>query len=165
MSSPLVARTAMLCRSAIAKPALLNTVRFSSSQTKDVIHLENEPTLSVENLSGAPEALLDRGVRIFKPTRTPTQQGKNGTRFWRIDFDILEDGNRFENPLMGWASSSDYQQALTMKFLSKEDAIKFSEKQGWNYYVQEPKVAKFVKKSYADNYRYSPGKLRYIMTK
>lgn len=54
MSSPLVARTALLCRSAFAKPALLNSVRFSSSQTKDVIHLENEPTLSVENLSGAP---------------------------------------------------------------------------------------------------------------
>lgn len=26
--------------------------------------------------------------------------------------------------------SSDYQQALTMKFISKEDAIKFAEKQG-----------------------------------
>lgn len=47
---------------------------------------------------------MERSVRIFKPTRTPTQQGKNGTRLWRIDFDILEDGNRFENPLMGWAS-------------------------------------------------------------
>lgn len=54
MTSPLVARTALLCRSAFAKPALLNSVRFSSNQTKDVIHLENEPTLSVENLSGAP---------------------------------------------------------------------------------------------------------------
>lgn len=50
------------------------------------------------------ESLLDRQVRIFKPTRSPTQQGKYGTRLWRIDFDILEDGNRWENPLMGWAS-------------------------------------------------------------
>lgn len=50
------------------------------------------------------EAILDRTVRIFKPTRTPVQQGKNGTKLWRIDFDILEDGNRWENPLMGWAS-------------------------------------------------------------
>ncbi|GAA5815889.1 hypothetical protein MFLAVUS_009408 [Mucor flavus] len=165
MTSPLVARTAMLGRSVFAKPALLNSVRFSSSQNKDVIHLENEPVLSVENLSGAPETLLERNVRIFKPTRTPVQQGKNGTRLWRIDFDILEDGNRWENPLMGWASSSDYQQPLTMKFLSKEDAIRFAEKQGWNYYVQEPKVAKIVKKTYAENFLYSPTKLRTIMTK
>ncbi|CAO3653811.1 unnamed protein product [Mucor hiemalis] len=130
MSSPLVTRTAFACRSVFAKPALLNTIRFSSSQNKDVIHSENQPVLSVENLSGAPESLLDRQVRIFKPTRTPVQQGKNGTRLWRIDFDILEDGNRWENPLMGWASSSDFQQALTMKFLTKEDAITFAEKQG-----------------------------------
>ncbi|CAO3653808.1 unnamed protein product [Mucor hiemalis] len=165
MSSPLVTRTAFACRSVFAKPALLNTIRFSSSQNKDVIHSENQPVLSVENLSGAPESLLDRQVRIFKPTRTPVQQGKNGTRLWRIDFDILEDGNRWENPLMGWASSSDFQQALTMKFLTKEDAITFAEKQGWNYYVQEPKTVKFVKKAYADNFKYSPGKLRMIKTK
>lgn len=50
------------------------------------------------------EAILDRTVRIFKPSRTSAQQGKNGTKLWRIDFDILEDGNRWENPLMGWAS-------------------------------------------------------------
>lgn len=54
MSSPLVARTALLARSAFAKPALFNTVRFSSSESKDVQHLENQPVLSVENLSGAP---------------------------------------------------------------------------------------------------------------
>ncbi|KAG2214843.1 hypothetical protein INT46_000141 [Mucor plumbeus] len=165
MSSPLVARTASVCRSTFTKPAVFSGIRFSSSQTKDVQHLEKQPVLSVENLSGAPEALLDRQVRIFKPTRTPVQQGKNGTTLWRIDFDILEDGNRWENPLMGWASSSDYQQALTMKFISKEDAINFAEKQGWQYYVQEPKQVKFVKKAYGDNYKYSPGKLRMIKTK
>ncbi|KAI8876935.1 hypothetical protein K501DRAFT_288670 [Backusella circina FSU 941] len=164
MSSPLVTRTALLCRASFAKPAVFSTVRFSSS-LKDVQPVEVQPVLSVENLSGAAEELLDRNVRIFRPARTPTQQGKNGTRMWRIDFDIIEDGNRWENPLMGWASSSDYQQALTMKFFTKDDAIHFAEKQGWNYYVQEPKEPKFVKKAYGDNYKYSPGKLRMIKTK
>lgn len=42
----------------------------------------------------------------------------------------MEDGNRWENPLIGWASSSDYQQSLAMKFWSKEAAIGFAEKQG-----------------------------------
>ncbi|KAI8380644.1 ETC complex I subunit conserved region-domain-containing protein [Choanephora cucurbitarum] len=165
MSSPLINRTALLCRSTLNKPATLSALRFSSTQTKDVQHLENQPVLSVDNLSGAPEDLLERTVRIFKPSRSASQQGKNGTRLWRIDFDILEDGNRWENPLMGWASSSDYQQALTMKFISKEDAIRFAEKQGWHYYVQEPKTTKFVKKAYADNYLYSPNKLRMFKTK
>lgn len=70
-----------------------------------------------------------------------------------------------------------------MKFNSKEDAIRFAEKQGrkakwasilleteslsigWKYYIQEPKEPKFVVKSYGDNYKYSPNKLRLFKTK
>lgn len=76
------------------------------------------------------EALRERTVRIYRPARTATQSGKQGAKLWKIDFDILPDGARWENPLMGWASSSDYQQALTMKFAEKEQAISFAEKQG-----------------------------------
>lgn len=54
MSSPLVARTASICRSTFRKPAVFSGIRFSSSETKDVQHLEKQPVLSVENLSGAP---------------------------------------------------------------------------------------------------------------
>lgn len=54
MTSPLVTRTAVLCRSTFARPALFNAVRFTSSEAKDVQHLTREPVVSVENLSGAP---------------------------------------------------------------------------------------------------------------
>ena len=37
---------------------------------------------------------------------------------------------------MGWASSADYMQGTRMSFNSKEDAVRFAEKQGWDYYVQ-----------------------------
>ena len=73
---------------------------------------------------------MERSVRIFSPSKRATQSGKNDGRMWRIDFDILEDGNRWENPLMGWASSSDSQQSLQIKFYSKESAIEFAERQG-----------------------------------
>lgn len=76
------------------------------------------------------EALRERTVRIYRPARTATQSGKQGAKLWKIDFDILPDGARWENPLIGWASSSDYQQALTMKFAEKDQAISFAEKQG-----------------------------------
>ena len=70
--------------------------------------------------------LRHRQVRIFKPTRNTMQSGTwNSAHFsatclltgmsiplggaktenWRIDFDILPGGGRWENPLMGWASS------------------------------------------------------------
>ncbi|CAO3660525.1 unnamed protein product [Umbelopsis ramanniana] len=152
------------------KLATVSTVarRFASSGkeiqhgTIDTMFIPLMPSL--EHLVSI-EALRERTVRIYRPARTATQSGKQGAKLWKIDFDILPDGARWENPLIGWASSSDYQQALTMKFAEKDQAISFAEKQGWNYYVQEPKEVKFVKKSYADNFKYSAGKLRNIKTK
>lgn len=54
------------------------------------------------------ELTTERMVRIFAPAKPATQSGKNNTRTWRIDFDILPDADRWENPLIGWASSYVY---------------------------------------------------------
>jgi len=59
----------------------------------------------------------------------------------------------------------DYMQGTSLKFRSKEDAIHFCEKQGWDYHVTEPKVARIPPKSYAANYNHIPGKLRIHHTK
>lgn len=55
-----------------------------------------------DNLVGE---LRHRAVRIFQPTRSTTQSGTGKSTRWRIDWDILQGGGRWENPLMGWASS------------------------------------------------------------
>ncbi|KAL0075464.1 ETC complex I subunit conserved region-domain-containing protein [Phycomyces blakesleeanus] len=166
MSALITKNTPSLFRS-LAAPTAWNTVgRRMISQNKEIIQTSQNSIANVDILTGAPEELVtERVARIFRPAKTATQSGKNGSRTWRVEFDILEDGNRWENPLMGWASSSDYMQSLAMKFPTKEAAIKFAEKEGWRYEVVEPKVAKFVKKSYADNYKFSAGKLRMIKTK
>lgn len=59
---------------------------------------------------------------------------------WRIDWDTLPGSGRWENPLIGWASSADYMQGTRLNFSSVEDAEKFAQKQGWSYYVQQPTV-------------------------
>ena len=41
----------------------------------------------------------------------------------------------------------------------------FCQKQGWNYFVQEPTRARIPPKSYANNFKHSPGKLRIFHTK
>jgi len=84
---------------------------------------------------------------------------------WRIDFDILQGGGRWENQLMGWASSADYNQALRMGFRTKEDAIHFAEKQGWDYYVQPETVKRVPPKNYSENYAFRPKPLRIMHTK
>ncbi|KAE8220631.1 hypothetical protein CF319_g5870 [Tilletia indica] len=116
--------------------------------------------------SDAPPALQHRTVRIFKPAKTSNSSGKAGTAFWKVDFDILQGSARWENPLMGWASSGDYMQGVGMGFRTKEDAVHFCEKQGWAYFVAEPKKARIPPKSYASNYDYiSANKVRIHHTK
>ncbi|TFL01327.1 NADH-ubiquinone oxidoreductase 21kDa subunit [Pterulicium gracile] len=125
--------------------------------TKDV--------LVADVISGAPSELRHRSVRIFQPTRNTMQSGSAKGTKWRIDFDILQGAGRWENPLMGWASSADYIQGLRMSFRSKEDAIHFAEKQGWDYYVQQPTVKRIPNKNYSENYLYRPDTLRIMKTK
>lgn len=82
-----------------------------------------------------------------------------------MDWDILPKGHRWENPLIGWQSSGDMMQGTRIFFDSKEDAIKFAEKQGYEYYVQEPNARAFAPKAYANNFTYSPNPLKHIRTK
>lgn len=49
--------------------------------------------------------LRHRSVRIYQPTRNTMQSGGSKGERWRIDWDILQGAGRWENPLMGWASS------------------------------------------------------------
>lgn len=109
-------------------------------------------------ISDAPPELHQRSVRIFKPAKTANSSGRAGTNHWRVDWDILQGSARWENPLMGWASSGDYMQGTAVKFRTREDAIRFCEKQGWDYFVQEPHYSHIGPKSYAANYKYDPHK-------
>lgn len=82
-----------------------------------------------------------------------------------MDWDVLPKGHRWENPLMGWASSGDFMNGHRIQFKSKEDAINFANKQGYEYFVQEPNQRKFVPKAYANLFTHSPKKLKIITTK
>lgn len=64
-------------------------------------------------------------MRIYKPTKTTMQSAKGKTKRWLIDWDTLQGAGRWENPLMGWASSADYMQGTQMAFPSKEEAVAF----------------------------------------
>jgi NADH dehydrogenase (ubiquinone) Fe-S protein 4 len=82
-----------------------------------------------------------------------------------MDWDILPKGHRWENPLMGWQSSGDFMQGTHLNFKTKEDAIRFADKQGYEYFIQEPNSRKFTPKAYANNFLYSERKLKFVHTK
>ncbi|KAF5385738.1 hypothetical protein D9757_005479 [Collybiopsis confluens] len=141
----------------------------SSNLTKESSEIAVPPpardVMTADVVSGAPSELRHRQVRIYQPTRNTMQSGPNKGDRWRIDFDVLLGGGRWENPLMGWASSADYMQGTRITFRSKEDAVHFAEKQGWDYYVQLPEVKRIPPKNYAENFLYRKDKLRQMRTK
>ncbi|KAK3065879.1 ndufs4 NADH dehydrogenase Fe-S protein subunit [Teratosphaeriaceae sp. CCFEE 6253] len=116
-------------------------------------------------LSGAPVELQARTVRIYRPAKTPTQSGNWHGHQWRMDWDVLSKGHRWENPLMGWQSSGDFMQGTHLNFVSKDDAINFANKQGYEYFVQESNERKFIPKAYAAQFVHHPKKLKEIRTK
>ncbi|KAJ7212057.1 ETC complex I subunit conserved region-domain-containing protein [Mycena pura] len=131
----------------------------------EVVPAVSPGVFTAETTSGAPSQLRHRVVRVYQPTRNTMQSGGAKGERWRIDFDILQGGGRWENPLMGWASSADYMQGTRVSFKSQEDAIHFAKKQGWDYYVQPPSVKRIPPKNYSENYLYRASKLRIAKTK
>uniref|UniRef100_A0A8B9CWA9 NADH dehydrogenase [ubiquinone] iron-sulfur protein 4, mitochondrial n=1 Tax=Anser brachyrhynchus TaxID=132585 RepID=A0A8B9CWA9_9AVES len=107
----------------------------------------------ITSLTGVPdEHIKTRKVHIFVPARNAMQAGVNNTKKWKMEFDNRE---RWENPLMGWASTADPLSNMVLTFATKEDAIAFAEKNGWNYDVEEKKVPKPKSKSYGANFSWN----------
>lgn len=137
--------------------------RFLSSVVKKDGTNAITKLVSVNEISGIPEEQIStRTVRIYKPAKTAMQSGIRQTKLWKIDFDVIE---KWENPMMGWTTSADPLQAMQIKFESKEDAMAYCSRQGWQYVVDEPNETLLKKKSYADNFVYSHGKLKMVRTK
>ncbi|CDQ93946.1 unnamed protein product, partial [Oncorhynchus mykiss] len=104
----------------------------------------------ISTLTGIPdEHIKTRKVHIFVPARTAMQSGAHGTKKWKIDFDTRE---RWENPLMGWASTGDPMSNVNLTFTSKDDAVAFAEKNGWSYDITEKMEKKPRAKSYGANF-------------
>ncbi|KAK7510810.1 ETC complex I subunit conserved region-domain-containing protein [Phyllosticta citriasiana] len=141
------------------------TSTFSPIPKRVVDGSEPGDVLPAAVLSGAPIDLQARTVRIYRPAKSAMQSGDWHAHHWLMDWDPLPKGHRWENPLMGWQSSADFMQGERIQFKSKEDAIAFAEKHGYEYFVQEPNERRFVPKAYANNFVHSPKKLKIVRTK
>lgn len=78
---------------------LINLPSFSTIIL--LFHFNYQVDLS--SVTGVPqEHIITRHVRIWKPAKHAMQSGTNNTHKWKMEFEARE---RWENPLMGWASS------------------------------------------------------------
>lgn len=151
-------RHSLLCKrfSDLVKPENPSTIVKVNNQNSSIV--------KVDIASGAPPSLTQRRVYIYQPSRNVTQSGLlHANSWWQVDF---ENGQaRWENPLMGWTSSRDPVQGVSLKFKALEDAIRFAQRQGWHYTISESNESSWKRKSYADNFTYSPDKLKLVRTK
>ncbi len=153
--------------SASTQTPSISTDNNSSSSTSNIVKAQHSVIPLASNSIPATSGIFfgtraDRSIRIFQSCRNAMQSG-NAPRSWRIEFNTA---SKWENPLMGWTSSADPWQALSLKFDTKEAAIAWAEGGGWNWTVeQEPAKESWKVKSYADNFAYSPNKLKMIKTK
>ena len=90
-------------------------------------------------------------VRISQPSKAATQSGRAKTNFWLLEYEI--ETPRRPEPLMGWISSGDTLNQVKLRFDTKEDAIAFAERKGWDYSVQDAPVRRVRPRNYADNFR------------
>uniref|UniRef100_A0A5F8H3D4 NADH dehydrogenase [ubiquinone] iron-sulfur protein 4, mitochondrial n=1 Tax=Monodelphis domestica TaxID=13616 RepID=A0A5F8H3D4_MONDO len=99
---------------------------LAKDQAQDTQLITVDEKLDITTLTGVPEEhIKTRKVQIFVPARNNMQSGVNNTKKWKMEFDTRE---RWENPLMGWASTADPLSNLVLSFSTKEDAVAFAEK-------------------------------------
>ena len=67
---------------------------------------------------------------------------------------------------MGWVSSADPVQGMPMNdFSTKEEAIAYAERNGFDYVLSLPNKPTFKRKSYGENFRYEPTRVRLVRSK
>lgn len=131
-------------------------------QAYEITKVPEAAAAEIGYTSGVPLSTYARKVRIFSPARTASQSGLGNTAAgaaptWRIDFDTTE---KWINPLMGWTSTADTMENVarsSMFFHSKEDAIAFAAKNGWEVAsIDVPNVRRFDRQKryqgYGDKY-------------
>ena len=92
-------------------------------------------------------------ARIFKPAKNAMQSGRAKTREWQLDYEPEQP--RVIEPLMGWTSSGDMKQQLTIRFDTREEAVAYCERHGIAFQVFEAKPETRRIMSYSDNFAFN----------
>nr|CAG4715772.1 unnamed protein product [Naegleria fowleri] len=109
-------------------------------------------------ISGVPKDQISRTVRIYRPSKSATQQGISKTLKWRVEWKKQSaHGEVWHDPMMGWNATNDPLMTTYMYFNSLEDAIDYCKSQGFEYEIEDPESKKSSEpegKSYASKFKY-----------
>jgi len=91
-------------------------------------------------------------ARIYKPAKTAMQSARAKTKEWVLEYEPATPQEI--EPLMGWTSSDDMLSQVRLSFETKEEAIDYAQKNGIPFRIFEPHPRAFIKKAYADNFKF-----------
>lgn len=90
-------------------------------------------------------------ARIIEQDRKTTQSGRAKAGSWTLEFESTEPQKH--DPLMGWVGSADTRTQVRLAFATREAAIAYAEKHGFNYHVIPAPPVALKLQAYADNFR------------
>ncbi|HVM22426.1 MAG TPA: ETC complex I subunit [Sphingomicrobium sp.] len=90
-------------------------------------------------------------ARISELERKTTQSGKANAGRWLLEFERREPLR--PDPLTGWNGSGDTKPQVRLTFDSKEAAIAYCERNGFDYHLVPAPPVRMHIQAYADNFR------------
>ena len=139
-----------------AAKALKDETYVHPVDENDYLDIKEDPTENVSSFSRSnwtnPKLKEKYKVTIMKPSRIVTQNHWGEDRAWQLVFPVLDQNI---SPMIGWTGGEGITSPLKGKimFETKEEAIEYAERQGYNYSVKEPtRRSKTKPKSYARNF-------------
>ncbi len=92
-------------------------------------------------------------ARIFRPSKTAMQSGKQKTQDWVLEFEPTD--ARRSDPLMGWTQTTDTSSSqVRLSFDTREEAVRYADQHGIAFQLIDPKPARRILKAYADNFAF-----------
>lgn len=90
-------------------------------------------------------------ARIYQPDKNAMQSGK-AKDSWVLEF--APEKPYFVENLMGWTGMRDMPQEIRLNFPTPEAAVAYATSHNIPYDIYNPNQRRFVKKAYADNFRF-----------
>jgi len=90
-------------------------------------------------------------ARIIEADRKTTQSGKAKAGRWTLEFE-REQAQR-PDPLTGWSGSGDTNTQVRLSFDSKEEAVAYAARKGFDVHVVTAPTTTLKLQTYADNFR------------
>ena len=90
-------------------------------------------------------------ARIIEEQRKTTQSGKAKAGRWTLEFERTE--AQRPDPLTGWAGSGDTKTQVRLSFETKEEALAYATRKGFDIHLVPAPPVKLKLQAYADNFR------------